>query len=423
MRDLWRCGARAVCGYGPVRSGKTAGICEKDHLQALRWPGTRVLWLRRYRASLTNTVLQVFEDHLAAWGEIENAGPSRDHRSSYRLRNGSEIVLGGLDNAERIFGAEYDRISIFEATEVPFEAYAGERGIITRLSGEATPTPQITLDCNPQGPTHWIYQEIQRGDMAGFLIDLKANPRWWDEAAGDWTEAGREYVFGTLGRLTGVAKARLVEGRWVASDGMVFPNFDRARNVRRRAPEEAGRVIIVADDGTSDPFAAYRLEITDRRIHAARGVYRSGMTYAEKRAAVRELGGMDARIVYDAASAALGRELEEEGFPEVFPCDKSSFSKLDGVRMMGELLEEDASGEPGISIDPGCRELIAEFETYERKKRRDGSWMDDPQDGNDHGLDAVRYGVVDLLGAKTASLGIIGGGDGDESVDDSRFWS
>lgn len=393
VRDLWRCRAREVLVEGPVRTGKSAGICEKQQRLCLRHPGMRCLWLRQYRASLTNTILQLFDDHLAAWGEIENPGASRSHRDSYRFRNGSEIVCGGLDHAERIMGSEYDMIAVFEATEVSQDAYAGQRGVITRLSGQAGPYNQIVTDCNPGAPTHWLNRRAESGAMERIHVDFTANPRWWDN--GGWTDAGREYVEGTLGRLEGVARARLLEGRWVQSEGTVYDTFSRAVHIKQQdAP--ASSVVIGVDDGYTDPFSAHRYEIDpDHRIHVAREVYRRKVaTMAEKVELVRELGGAEATIVYDAAAAQLGSELRQ-AFPRVVACDKS-VSIADGIALVRDRLRVQGDGLPRLTVDPSCTSMLEEIDLYEWRTRGDGSEKDQPIDQHNHALDELRYAVVYL---------------------------
>jgi phage terminase large subunit len=420
IRDYWACEAREVLVEGPVRTGKSAGICEKDQRLCLRHPGLRVLWLRQYRASLTQSIMQLFDDHLAAWGEIMNRTASRSHRDSYRFANGSEIVCGGLDNAERIMGSEYDRISIFEATEVDEDSYCGSRGVITRLSGEAGPYNQITCDCNPQGPTHWLNMRAMAGHMARFSVGFKCNPRWWSEDDNDWTDAGRDYVHGTLGRLQGVARARLYEGRWVQSEGVVYDIFDRTRHVcETDAPPKS--VIIGVDDGYTDPFAALRIELDpDRRAHVAREVYSPGMTITDKIAAVRELGGESATIIYDAAAAQLGAELRQH-FRDVQACDKT-VSIVDGIGLVRERLTPAGDGLPRLTVDPGCASTLREIDLYEWKRRRDGTGKDDPVDQWNHALDALRYAIVHLdrmPAMKIAAVTRAGKG----RYDDERMWS
>jgi phage terminase large subunit len=42
------------------------------------------------------------------------------------------------------------------------------------------------------------------------------------------------------------------------------------------------------------------------------------------------------------------------------------------------------------------KNLEREYLSYQWRKKRTGEVLDEPQDGNDHALDALRYGIDDL---------------------------
>lgn len=47
-------------------------------------------------------------------------------------------------------------------------------------------------------------------------------------------------------------------------------------------------------------------------------------------------------------------------------------------------------------IDPvRCPLTLEEFRLKEYARDRDGTWIDDIPDGNDHSIDAVRYAMMD----------------------------
>lgn len=49
-----------------------------------------------------------------------------------------------------------------------------------------------------------------------------------------------------------------------------------------------------------------------------------------------------------------------------------------------------------IVIDPvRCPLTLEEFRLKEYARDRDGTWIDDIPDGNDHSIDAVRYAMMD----------------------------
>src|SRR3546814_16816092 len=51
------------------------------------------------------------------------------------------------------------------------------------------------------------------------------NPALWDGTT--WTSEGERYL-AELRNLTGVQRQRLLDGRWVAAEGIIWPEFDPA---------------------------------------------------------------------------------------------------------------------------------------------------------------------------------------------------
>lgn len=63
---------------------------------------------------------------------------------------------------------------------------------------------------------------------------------------------------------------------------------------------------------------------------------------------------------------------------------------------MRRLSYEWLAGLREIVIDPvRCPLAYEEFRLKEFERDRDGTWVDEIPDGNDHSIDAVRYAVMD----------------------------
>jgi hypothetical protein len=72
-----------------------------------------------------------------------------------------------------------------------------------------------------------------------------------------------------------------------------------------------------------------------------------------------------------------------------------------GVHLVRKFIDEG-----WFKITPNCTQLRAEFMSYSRKRKPNGEYSDDPDKKNDHGPDAVRYGLVRLF--PTIALGTFG---------------
>ena len=222
-----------------------------------------------------------------------------------------------------------------------------------------------------------------------------------------------------LMNLAGSLRARLFEGKWVQADGLVYDNFNREVNVCvKTGPWK--KSILCADDGYTDPFALYRIELDqDGRGHISRGMYQTGMVESEKVEAVRSLCSDDTEaIIVDSAAASLIAALRNAGLP-VEGCVKGPDSIVNGCHKVRERWNVAGDGLPRLTVDPNMTDVLNEIDTYEWSKRNDGSTKDKPVDQNNHAMDAIRYGI-NYLDDDTArpSMEVVGGPD--EIEDDTR---
>lgn len=86
---------------GPAGTGKSRACLEKVHRLATTYAGLRALIVRKTRASLTQSGLYTFERFVLGPGHPLAAGPQRQFRQAYVYPNGSEVIVGGLDQATR----------------------------------------------------------------------------------------------------------------------------------------------------------------------------------------------------------------------------------------------------------------------------------------------------------------------------------
>lgn len=161
-------GATHVMLFGGSRSGKTFLHCRNIVMRALKAPKSRhaVLRFRFNHAKISigqDTLPKVFD---VAFPGVKYVLDKTDW--CFRLENGSEIWLGGLDDKERtekILGQEHATIYLNEASQIPF----GSRNIaVTRLAQkvmqkiqgkpEIALEPRMYYDCNPPSKGHWTYK-------------------------------------------------------------------------------------------------------------------------------------------------------------------------------------------------------------------------------------------------------------------------
>lgn len=427
---LFSCRAKEVLCVGPAGTGKTRGILEYIHHKATNHRNARILILRKTRASMTDTVLEIFESSVLTPRHEAREGPARIGRHSYRYRNGSEIVVGGLDNPDRIMSANYDMIAVFEATEATVDDW---EKLTTRLRGpDPAPTEfrQIIADCNPAGPRHWLLKRAKRGYMTTLESRHQDNPLWayCDPATGaaEWTRAGHEYLT-QLSRLTGARKARLLFGSWAADEGAVFEEtwdeaVHRVADVPRYGDGESGILwhCVGIDWGLKNPgvLGVWGID-ADRRMYRVREIFREGQILAWW---IRQMKFIKRDFsprawIGDSADPAKILECRKNSIP-VLEAEKGPGSINTGIQKLEDRLRAAEDGQPRIFFvkntvgwyddkgkwvtrfdpklleddEPCCTE--DEFPLYAWPKDVDGKpSKEEPIDLYNNGIDMARYAI------------------------------
>lgn len=218
---------------GPAGTGKTRGVLELLHLLALKYPGMRGLITRKYGTTLTTTCLVTFNEKVLHKGDgVTFFGGSKHEPAAYRYANGSRIVVGGLDNSDKIFSSEYDVVYVNEATEVSVIDW---ENLTTRLRNGVLEHARIIGDCNPTHDKHWLYQREKAGQVRVIKSFLEDNPRYFNED-GTMTEEGAEYI-GKLDRLTGQRYQRFRLGLRVGAENAVYPHFNPDIHIVELTPD------------------------------------------------------------------------------------------------------------------------------------------------------------------------------------------
>lgn len=211
---------------------------------ASSYPGSRQLMCRQTRKSLNESILKDWRDEIL-WQGHPAISPtaSRDHQDRYVYPHGAdkepaEVVFAGLDTmqdtASPILSTKWDRIYIVQAEETKEAAW---ETLATRLSSFKTPYHQLTADCNPAAPSHWLNKRFAQGQCgpqrARFRFRHHDNPFFYRGLYpnGQWTREGKEYVETLQATLTGVRYKRFYLGQWAAADNMILENWDPERHL------------------------------------------------------------------------------------------------------------------------------------------------------------------------------------------------
>ena len=424
--ELGACRDIEVCLDGPAGSGKTISALYKIHIMLTLYPGAKALVARKTNTALAGSAIATYRDMIDPREGIKYFGGNKIRPAAFEYPNGSVLIVNGLDKPEKVKSWEFSIAYINEASECTPEDIEFVR---SRLRQGKTPYPQLIMDTNPDAPTHWLNVRMNDGITTRLLSRHEDNPRYYDVQKQDWTDAGREYIFGTLGGLTGVRLARLRYGMWSAATGTIYEDaWDRAKNVIAPfvPPKSWGRYLCI-DWGYTNPFVCLWIAMDlDGRLYVYRQIYRTKRLVEDHAVDILLASGwyhlLDPKHPkYKDRPADDADPLPRDVIVDHDAEDVKTFerhSKLnttrakksisDGIQAVTSRLRPAGDGKPRLMIMRNClverdEELAKakapccledEFDVYVWRVSADGKTKEEPVDANNHGQDALRYGVA-----------------------------
>lgn len=431
---------------GPAGTGKSRACLEKLHMAMLLTPGSKSLILRKTQKSLGSSALDTWKKFVVteamAVDDVVYYGGSQAEPAQYRYKNGSRVVIGGLDNPMKVMSTEYDMIYIQEATEITLTDLEMCK---TRLRNWRMSFQQLLMDCNPAGDKHWLKLRCNDGKTRMIESRHEDNPRLFGECTADavgalpyeasstgyirLTKQGAEYI-AILDSLTGVRYKRLRKGLWVSAEGIIYEDFDPAIHVIDKMPLgwEMWERYWVIDFGFKHPFVlqCYAMDY-DGVLYLYREIYHTERTVAEHAKTI--LGIVTQEVIerpgyYDHINdrevpPLLGEPKWLEPMPVQIICDHDTQARITfeketglgtqaadkdvvaGINLHQERLKQkrwfmlrDCVVERDQSLVdqllPASTE--EEYASYVWKKHTaTEKYLDEPHKFDDHGMDAARY--------------------------------
>jgi len=330
-----------------------------------RMAQTRILCAREYQNSIAESSHQLLSDLIVFYGLYDFKVTDK---AIVNTINGSEFIFKGLHHNEQ-------SIKSIEGIDI---AWVEEAQTITQNSLEIL-TPTIRKDGSQ---IIYTYNRLLEDDpvhkrlvLEGRPNTLKINVNFDIALKYDWMpdvirlemeddKANRPSLY----KVKWLGEPSSVEGRifrdWVLVDDI---------------PHEARKVGRGLDFGYSiDPTAGIEVYEYNGGYILDELIYRKGMSNAEISTALKE---GDILTVADSAEPKSIDELKAYGIT-VVPAEKGADSILHGIQLMQDLR---------ISVTTRSQNLWQEYSRYMWDRNREGVWLQRPENGNDHALDAVRY--------------------------------
>lgn len=395
----WQDRSSVLLLTGAAGGGKSRVAGEKMHAYCLRYPGATAVIGRKVKASMAAGTMLFMRRKVI--GHDPNVRFIDSPKSRFEYKNGSILQFVGLqdeDARENLRSIGQDgAIDIFWGEEATQFEEEDHNAVTARMRGKAAPWRQILYTTNPGPPLHWIYRRlIQAKEASVYYSSARDNPH-----------NPADYL-ASLETLTGVDYERLVLGKWVQAEGIVYDTWRDATdgNVTEAADyiEDGGSIYWAMDDGYSagsrpnsagkDPSTGTYVADSHPRVIFLVQMRPDGRlcVFAESYACLK-LSDDHIKDVLDWDYPAPEMAVHGPGSAEIrgrliaaniqpYQC---TAQLVDSIPVLRAALAPDANGWRRVLVHPRCTHLRQEMASY-RYDQGTGK----PLKQFDHGPDALR---------------------------------
>ena len=378
---------RVVKGSRGSKKSKTTALNFITRL--LKYPWANLLVVRRY----SNTNKQsTYTDFKWACNQLKVAHLFKFNESLPEItlkKTGQKILFRGLDDELKITSITVDVGSLCwawfeEAYQIETEDKFST--VVESIRGSLDVPDffkQITVTFNPWNERHWLKRvffdkDTQRADTLALTTTYKCN-EWLDEI--DRQRYEDLYI-------TNPRRARIVcDGEWGVAEVLVFENtrvedFDVQKTIQRVKETTAGVDFGFTQDPTT--LICVAVDFENKRLYLYNEHYQKAMLTDDIVKMLKDKGMQHSYISADSAENRLIAEIRSKGISRIVPSLKGKGSIMQGIQFMQGFQ---------IIIHPSCEHTIEEFNTYTFKQDKEGNWLNEPIDANNHIIDAVRYSL------------------------------
>lgn len=174
--------------------------------------------------------------------------------------------------------------------------------------------------------------------------------------------------------------AHVVMGQWAdVAEGAIFKKW----GIVKEFPDYADKVGVGLDFGyTHDPSAAVRCGIVGNDLYIDELFYKTGMLASDLIRELKKVGGF---VYSDSADPRLIDEIMLGGVL-IYPVQKGGGSIIAGIERMLDF--------DHIYVTEKSYNLQNELRNYVWAQDKNGNYINEPEDANNHAIDAVRYYVL-----------------------------
>ena len=239
---------------------------------------------------------------------------------------------------------------------------------------------QITLTFNPWSDKTWIkarFFDVSDPDILAITTTYRCN---------EWLSPEDLKEFERMKRQNPRRFAVAGDGDWGVVDGLVYEHWTEQAFTLNDLPSDAQSGFGLDFGYTNDPSALFcgYVSLEHRRIYVWDEMYKKAMSNKAIFQEVSRMGYAKEQITADCAEPKSIDELRGLGLTRIKGAKKGKDSVNNGIQWIQDF---------EIIIHPRCVNFLTEISQYQWKKDKFGKPLNEPEDDNNHLMDAMRYGL------------------------------
>jgi len=386
---LYKYKDRVEVYYGGASSGKSQGVYQKIVFKALNKTfkkRRRILVLRKIRKSIKESSWQHVIDILSDFQILEHCKLNKSD-FTIELPNKATILFGGLDDPEKIKSIKgISDIVMEEATEFTLDDFTQ---LNLRLRDKEHIDKQMFLMFNPVSKKNWVFQYFFKPD--GSYNPASGAVLYWSTYKDNrfLDDATRQELENLKNRNPAYYRIYAL-GQFTTLDKLVFPIYETkiiGKEIVQNLPIYTG-----LDFGyVNDPSALVSVRYDEQKkiVYVTDEYVKENMLNDEIAQTIIDLGYSKEEIFADSSEPKSIEEIRQKGVTRIESTMKGKDSVITGIQW---LLQHK------IVIDSRCFKTIEEFENYTWiKDKKTGDYTNEPVDGYNHTIDALRYALNRLI--------------------------
>lgn len=389
-KDFWNFKGRYRVCKGSRASKKSKTTALNLIYRIMKYPQANLLVVRKVGATLKDSCYTELKWAIHRFGVDSLFDCKLSPLEITYKPTGQKIYFRGLDDPLKITSITVDVgclcwLWLEEAYEITSE---DDFNMLDESIRGVTPDnlfKQVTITFNPWNERHWLKARFfDRVDDN--ILALTTN-----YLCNEWLDKTDLKLFEDMKNNNPRRYQVAGLGNWGISEGLVYENWEeRVFDINNIRNSKTTAVFGLDFGYTNDPTALFCgiVDPVSKEIYVFDELYEKALSNEQIAEKIKKMGYSKEKITADSAEPKSIARLRELGINHIKPARKGKDSINNGIDFIQGFK---------ILIHPKCNNFITEIGNYTWDKDKFGKSINRPVDEFNHLMDAMRYGLEELI--------------------------